>query len=58
MKLTEHDVVWRISMHILAIEGAVKELGISTTAVNVLLVLDCELEDQGLVLVGEGLELG
>ena len=45
-------------MHVLAIEGAVKELGISTTAVNILLVLDCELEDQGLVLVGEGLELG
>ena len=45
-------------MHILAIEGTVKELGVSTTAVNVLLVLDCELKDQGLVLVGEGLELG
>ena len=45
-------------MHILSIKGAIKKLGISATAVNVLLVLDGELEDQGLVLVREGLELG
>jgi len=45
-------------VHIGGIEGAVEELGIATTAVNVLLVLDGELQDQRLVLVGEGLELG
>ncbi len=45
-------------MHIFGIEGAVEELGVPATAVNVLLVLDGELQDQGLVLVGEGLELG
>ena len=45
-------------MHVCGIEGAVEELGIATAAVDVLLVLDGELQDQGLVLVGEGLELG
>ncbi len=45
-------------MHVGGIEGAVKELGVATAAVDVLLVLDGELQHQGLVLVGEGLELG
>ena len=57
-KPTEHDQVGRVSVHISGIERAVEQLSVSTTAVNVLLVFDCELEDQGLVLVGEGLELG
>ena len=45
-------------MHVLGIERAVEELGVSAAAVDVLFVLDCELKDEGLVLVGEGLELG
>ncbi len=57
-QITEHDVIGRVSVHIFGIEGAVEELGVAATAVNVLLVLDGELHDQGLVLVGEGLELG
>jgi len=45
-------------VHVLGIEAAVKQLGVATPAVNVLLVLDRELDDQGLFAVGEGLELG
>ena len=56
--ITEHDVIGRVSVHIFGIKRAVEELGIATTAVDVLLVLNGELQDQGLVLVGEGLELG
>jgi hypothetical protein len=55
---TEHDQVGRVSVHVLGIEAAVKQLGVATPAVNVLLVLDRELDDQGLFAVGEGLELG
>jgi hypothetical protein len=58
IKITEHDEVGRISVHVLGIERAVEELGVSAAAVDVLFVLDCELKDEGLVLVGEGLELG
>ena len=57
-KPTEHDQVGRVAVHISGIEGAVEQLCVSTTAVNVLLVFDGELEDQRLVLVGEWLELG
>ncbi len=56
--ITEHDVVGRVSVHIFGIQRAIKELGIATATINVLLVLDGELQDKGLVLVGEGLELG
>ena len=45
-------------MHVLGIQAAVEQLGVAATAVNVLLVLDGELEDQRLVAVGERLELG
>ncbi len=44
-------------MHIFGIEGAVEELDVATAAVHALLVLDGELHDQGLVLIGERLEL-
>ena len=44
-------------MHVLGVQAAVEQLGIATAAVDVLLVLDGELEDQGLVAVREGLEL-
>ena len=45
-------------MHVLGFQAAVEQLGVAAAAVNVLLVLDGELEDQRLFAVGEGLELG
>ena len=45
-------------MHVLGVQAAVEDLGVAAAAVDVLLVLDGELEDQRLVAVGEGLELG
>ena len=56
--ITEHDEVGRVSVHVLGVQAAVEDLGVAAAAVNVLLVLDGELEDQRLVAVGEGLELG
>ena len=55
---TEHNVVGGLAVHILLVHAAVEELDVSAAAVNVLLVLDAELHDQGLVPVGEGLVLG
>jgi hypothetical protein len=56
--LTEHDEVRRLPVHVLGIEAAVEQFGVAAAAVDVLLVLDGELDDQRLVPVGEGLELG
>ena len=44
-------------MHVLLVQGAVEHLQVSSTTVNVLFVFDCELDDQRLVFVWEGLEL-
>ncbi len=62
---TKHNIVRRLSMHVLLVHTTIKELDISTSAVNVLLVLHRELDDQRLVLVGDrgvlgrdGVELG
>merc|ERR1719322_1410711 len=55
----EHHVVRAVAVHISLVEGAVEELDVSAAAVDVLLVLDGELHDERLLLVGEGLlELG
>jgi hypothetical protein len=45
LKLTKHDKVWRVSMHIILLQTAVKQLDIATSTVNVLFMLDGELED-------------
>lgn len=52
----EHDFVGGVAVHLRWHEIAVKHLHVSTAAVNVLLVLDGELDDQGLTLIAEGLE--
>jgi hypothetical protein len=44
-------------VHVLLVERAVKDLGVAAAAVDVLLVLHCELDDQWLVLVRELLEV-
>ncbi len=55
----KHDVVRTITMHVLLVEITGEELDVSTTAVNLLLMLDGELDDEGLALVCEWLiELG
>lgn len=43
-------------MHILLIQACREKLHIATSAVNVLLVFHCELHNQGLVLVAEGIK--
>jgi hypothetical protein len=43
--ITKHDKVWRISMHIILLQTAVKQLDITTSTVNVLFMLDGELKD-------------
>lgn len=53
----EHDLIRALSVHVLLVELAIKDLHISTSAVNVLLMLHRELYHQGLSLIAEGLEL-
>ena len=55
---TKHNIVRRISMHVLLVHATIKQLDISTSAVDVLLVLHRELDDQRLVLVGDRGVLG
>jgi hypothetical protein len=45
----EHDVVRGIPVHVRLVELAVEQLHVSATAVDILLVLYCELDHQGLV---------
>jgi hypothetical protein len=49
----EHDVVLGFSVEILEVNSGGTNLEVPTAAVNVLLVLDCVLNDQILALVGE-----
>jgi len=44
-------------VHVLGIQAAVEQLGVSATAVDVLLVLNSKLDDDWLILITEGLEL-
>ena len=48
----EHDVVGGLAVHVCLVEGAVEELDVSAAAINVLLVLDGELDDEGLLGAG------
>ena len=56
--ITKHDEVGRLSVHVLGIETAVEQLGVATSAVDVLLVLDGELDNDRLVAVRKWLEFG
>ena len=55
---TKHNIIRRLSMHILLVHPTVKHLDVSTSTVNVLLVLHRELNNQRLVLVADGGVLG
>lgn len=44
-------------MHVFLVKFAVKHLQVTASAVDILLMLDCELHDEVLAFVGEGLEL-
>lgn len=56
MLLTKHDVILRISVHFSLIQCRWEDLHVTTATVNLLLVLDCELDDQRLALIAEGLK--
>ena len=51
----KHDEVGGISMHVFLVQVAREQLGVTTTAVDVLFVFHGELDDQRALLVGEGL---
>lgn len=55
-QLTKHNFVRSFAVHVLLIEFAVEHLDITTSAVNVLFVLDSELDNQRLILVAKWLE--
>ena len=55
---TKHNIIRRLSVHILLVHTTVKHLDVSTSTVNVLLVLHRELNNQRLVLVADGGVLG
>merc|ERR1740133_355596 len=55
---SKHDVVLGVSVEFLAVEWGRSKLEVSTTAVDVLLVLDGVLNDESLVLVAESREGG
>lgn len=57
-KLTKHDVVLRISMHISLIKGRREDLDIATTAIDLLLVLHRELDYERLALITDRIEPG
>lgn len=54
---SKHNLVRGLSVHVLLVKLAVKDLQVTTSAVDVLLMLDCELDDEVLAFVAEGLEL-
>ena len=45
-------------MHVALVQVGGEDLDVATSAVDLLLVLDGELDDQGLPLVAEGIEAG
>lgn len=55
--LTEHNLVRALAMHVLLFERAIEYLDVSTTAVNVLLMLDGELNNEGIILIAKWSEL-
>lgn len=56
--LTKHDVVDWVSVHFLLVDVGGEQLDVAAAAVDALLVLHGELDDEGLVLVVEVTEAG
>lgn len=56
--LTKHDVVDRVSVHVLLVDVGGEQLNVAAAAVDALLVLHGELDDKRLVLVVEVIEAG
>lgn len=56
--LTEHDVVFRVSVHVSLVQTIWKKLHVTAPTVDVLLVFHGELHHQCLALVAEGLKSG
>lgn len=56
--LTKHDVVNRVSVHVLLVDVGGEQLNVAATAVDALLVLHGKLDDEGLVLIIEVIEAG
>lgn len=56
--LTKHDEVWGLSMHVFLVKWTVKYFQISTTTVNILLMLNRELDNERSVLVAKWFKLG
>lgn len=52
-RLTKHDIVGGVSVHVLLVQVRREEFDVAAAAVDLLLVLDGELDDQGLALVAE-----
>ena len=46
---SEHDIVRGVSVHVSLVKLTVEQLDVSTTTVNVLLVLNSELDDEGFI---------
>ena len=58
LRPTKHDVVVRVSMHVGLVEVSGEDFDVATSTVDLLLVFDRELDDQGFALVAEGLKAG
>lgn len=56
--LTKHDVVHRVSVHVLLVHVGGEQLNVAAAAVDALLVLYGKLDDERLVLVVEVIEAG
>jgi hypothetical protein len=54
---SEHEEVWSVAVHLFGLKGAVKQLHVAPTAVNILLVLHTELNHQRLLLIRKLVEL-
>lgn len=54
--LTKHDIVGGVSVHVLLVQARREEFDVAATAVNFLLVLNGELDDERFALVAEVVE--
>lgn len=56
-RLTKHDVILGVSMHVTLVKLIGEELDVTTSTVYLLLMLDSELDDQGLSLIAKWLKV-
>lgn len=56
--LTKHDVILWVPVHGGLVKVRREDLDIAASAVNLLLMLDGKLDDQGLSLIAEGIKAG